>query len=592
MPGFPTRFASSEEKLMNDTWQPKRRLLRALAPALAGLAAGLAGGPAAAAPAACTAAALNALAIPRVTVEAAAPVPAAPPNPAYCFVAGVLQTTGEGAPDGAAQFNLQLPATWNGKFLCWGVGGLAGSTYADFAANPVDFYESLAKGYATAITDTGHQAGATDAAWALDSTGQPDQAKITDYYHRATHQVTLAAKALVSAYYGGSIRYAYFDGCSNGGRQAMVEATRYPQDYDGIVAGAPFFDVRSVLAGTKFQKVQLASPEAYIPASLLPVIDQAVYDSCDAADGVADGLIQNPARCSFDATSLVCKAGASSNCLSPAQANTLNAYIGALRDEYGRLIYTGASITDLHTGDVHSGGMDAWSTGFVPPTSPGANEPWGGTGFSPAPVAWQFVDHIQKYLVERNAGYDLHNFDVSVSGVVHSGALALFDARTEAADGDRPRELTPFLEGGRKLLMFHGFSDPALPPFRTIKYYEDLARGQREGFRGLQEHVRLFMVPGMQHCVGGPGPNSFDTLGALEAWAESGVAPDSLEATHYVGNDPTLGVDRTMPLCKFPEQAQYSGSGDVHSAANWHCTANDRLLEIGANGRQAGLGER
>jgi feruloyl esterase len=535
----------------------------------------------------CSVSTLSSYGVPGVTiVEAvvvAAPTPTLPANAEICEVVGTLITSGEGAPSGSAGFVLQLPAVWNEKFLFWGVGGLAGATYADFSANPVDYEEALGKGYATAITDGGHLAGDTDGSWALVSNGVPDSAEVADYYRRATHEVTVATKNLVRAYYGApTITHSYFDGCSNGGRQALMEAMQFPDDYDGIIAGAPFMDLRSIIAGAKFQKVQLQSAATYIPASMLPMIDAAVYASCDAADGVQDGLIQNPARCSFDPATLACRNGATSNCLTPGQVKTLEAYISALRDEHGKLIYTGASITDL------TGGMDVWSTGTVAPTSFTAAEPWGGTGFAPAPVAWQFVDNILKYFVTRDASFNLRDFPVSLAGVVTDPVLAFYDSRTQAGDADALYGLQSFIQRNGKLIMFQGFSDPALPPFRTVHFYEQLA-AQRGGYEQLQENVRLFMVPGMQHCIGGPGPNYFDTLTALENWNEAGTPPDGILAAHYVNNTPADGVDRTMPLCKFPEEAQYSGSGAYADGANWSCTNNQKLLELGKNGVGAGL---
>ena len=234
--------------------------------------------------------------------------------------------------------------------------------------------------------------------------------------------------------------------------------------------------------------------------------------------------------------------------------------------------------------------MDLWSIGFVAPISFTANEPWDTLGFSPSPISWQFVDHFLKYVVERTPTFDLRNFGVSTNGVVSEQALKLFDERSEAGDGDVPAKLKPFIAQKRKLLVYHGFSDPALPPFRTIRYYKNLAK-ITNGFDELQEHVRLFMVPGMQHCGGGPGPNLFNTLTVLDNWVEHGVAPNGIVATHFVNNNPALGVDRTMPLCKFPEQAVFNGGGNVNSATNWQCTRNHRLLELGANGRTAGLGD-
>ncbi|HEX7968978.1 MAG TPA: tannase/feruloyl esterase family alpha/beta hydrolase, partial [Stellaceae bacterium] len=505
-----------------------------------------------------------------------------------CVVLGTVKTTGFGAPDGLAKFQLTLPpaAAWNKKFVQFGQGGFAGGLSA--ATNAGDRLK--AGNYAQAITDTGHTAGTTDASWALVSPGKPDRARLTDYYFRAVHEVAVAMKELVGRFYGTSLQRAYFDGCSNGGRQAFVEATKFPDDFDGIVAGAPFFDIRTILGGVKIQKVQLASPSAYIPASKLPAVDKAVYDSCDKVDGVADGLIQNPAKCSFDPNSLV------PSVLNQDQANTLKSYFTALRDDDGRLLYTGATVTDLSSiaNPAAPNGMDAWTTGFVPPFLPGtsASEPWDPNGFGASPISWQFVDHFIKDVVERDPGFDMLDYDVSTSGRVGDAALRLFDKRSEAGDGDVPEKLLPFIEKGKKLLIYHGMSDPALTATRTIKYYEDLAETAEMSFPELQEHVRLFLVPGMQHCALGPGPNVFDTLTALDQWVDDDVKPDGIIAAHFVGNNPTAGVDRTMPLCKFPEQARWNG-GPVDLATSWSCPADDRgMLEVGANGRTAGLGGR
>jgi len=531
----------------------------------------------------CSTAALAGLGVANVIIVSATDVPASGANPEFCDVLGTVKTTGFGAPDGSAKFELRLPSPWNGKFLFFGVGGLAGSLGP--AANPIDFLASLPKGYATIVTDTGHQAGATDGRWALIAPGVPDEAKLIDYFFRAAHQVTQAGKLLVQSFYQAPIARAYFEGCSNGGRMAYMEATRFPEDYDGIVAGAPFMDIRAVLAGRLFQTTQLASPNAYIPAGKLPMIDAAIRASCDAADGVTDGLIQNPAKCAFDPKTLVksaCTAG-DLTCLTPEQGRTLATYFTALRDEDGGFVYTGQSVSDLGGGD----GMDLWSTGFVPPTDFTANEPWGNLGFSPSPISWQFVDHIIKYIVTRDPNFDIRTFDEGMR--IDDRALDLFDDRTEAGDADIPRKLERFLAQNRKLLVYHGLSDPALPAFRTMRHYEALA--QLTGLDRLRKNMRLFMVPAMHHCGGGPGPNLFDTISALEKWVENGQAPDAIPATHFVNNNPALGIDRTMPLCAFPEEAQYSGSGDVNSAANWACTPNRRMLEVGPNGRQAGLGE-
>ena len=528
----------------------------------------------------CTVAALSALDVPHMTITSATDVPATASTPEYCDVQGSVMTTGGGAQPGSAGFEIKLPATWKNGFLFFGTGGLAGTLGP--SANPVDIGSSLGQGYATAVTDTGHIGHSpipvaidgglgivTDASWALKSPGVPDTPKLTDYYFRAVHAVTESAKHLVQAFYKDRIDRSYFDGCSNGGRMAFVQATHYPNDYDGIIAGAPFLDIRVVIGGTKNYK-QLMTASTYIPSSKLAAVDAAVYASCDAADGVHDGLIQNPAVCSFNPDTLV------PGVLTQGQADSLKTYFSATRDRRGGLVYNGSSVTDLDS----FGGMDLWTTGvFGPVVDFTANEPWGDSGFFPAPISWEFVDHIMKYIVKRDPTFNIRDFDVSTAGVVGDNALALFDNRTEAGDGDVPADLLQFIKKGNKLLIYHGYSDPALTPFRTITYYRELAE-LVGGYDKLQESVRLFMVPGMQHCGGGPGPNTFNTLTPLDNWVRNGDAPNGIIASHPSG--------RTMPLCKFPEKAHYNG-GPVGSAASWSCTNNQDLLIVGPNGVEAGL---
>jgi feruloyl esterase len=535
-----------------------------------------------AAPVSCTVAGLSALSVSNVRVSSATSRIGFELAPDYCDVLGTVQTSGEGAPNGSARFELHLPAKWNGKFIFWGVGGLAGGLFP--SVTRADIVAATVKGYATAITDTGHRASGTDARWALVKPGVADEAKLADYYYRAIHEVTLAAKLVVKDYYGHSqIARAYFDGCSNGGREGLVEATRYPDDYDGIVAGAPFMDIRTILAGTAMYQ-HLLSRTNYIPATSLPAIDKAVYQSCDTADGVKDQLIQNPGKCSPDPKLLLCQGAHAADCLSPDQDSTLQTYGAAIRDEAGRVVYPGSSITDLH-----GGGMDAWMVGASPPKDFQTNEPWGDLAQGKSPLAWQFTDGFMKYIVERDPAFDLRAVKIGPTGTIGQPTLDMFDARTRAGDADQPKDLARFIAAGRKLLIYHGFSDPALSPFRTILYYEDAAAALPGKYQQLRDNVRLFMVPGMMHCAGGPGPNAFDTLSALESWVEQGAAPDAIIASHYTGNNPRQPVDRTMPLCPFPAAAKYKGGGDVNDAANWSCAANQDLLDSGPAGKRAGL---
>lgn len=545
--------------------------------------------PAAHAATACSVGGIEALRVDGVTIVSATAVAASGTAPAYCDVVGQLNTRG-GAPPGSAGFELQFPDNWNSKFLFFGVGGLAGSTYAGVSANPVDRQGALAKGYATAITDTGHLGGGTDASWALLAPGKPNKAKLADYYYRATHQVTAAGKQLTQGFYGQAVEAAYFDGCSNGGRQALVEATRFPGDYDGIIAGDPFFDIRSIVGAARLAKQQL-SPATYIPATLLPAVDAAVNASCAKTDGVDDGLIQNPAACAFDPYSLVCKPGQEAGCLSTGQADTLNAYFTATRNTFGSLVYPGFSVSNLatsSTGPRAGGGADVWTTGLVPPTDFNAAEPWGNAGFSPSPLGYQFGDHIIQDIVTEDPTFNIRDYPVSMDGYIDDGALETFDARTGAGTATPPESYRRFIRRGGKLIIYHGYSDPALTPFRTTALYDQLAAAHG-GYGALQSSVRLFMVPGMQHCIGGPGPNVFDTLTPLDAWVQGGAAPDSIPATHYANNDPAGAVDRTMPLCSYPTQATYDGAGDINAAGSWSCAPNQKLLQVGPNGEQAGL---
>lgn len=405
----------------------------------------------------------------------------------FCDVKGTLVTTGEGAPDGLARFEVRLPAQWNGKFLFLGVGGLGGNLYP--SVTRADLLAATAGNYATAITDTGHEGAASaDARWALIKAGVADEAKLTDYYFRAVHQVTLAARQLVQSYYGKPPARSYFDGCSNGGRQALMEASRYPDDFDGIVAGAPFMDIKAILAGTRLYQ-HLLTPSAYIPAALLPIIDAATLASCDAVDGVKDGLIQNPAKCSLDLKSLICKPGEESNCLNSDQVAALKIYFSATRDETGRYLFPGSANTDLQ-----GGGMSVWSVGTAAPDDMRAAEPWAKP--DQRPLSWQFVDGVMKYIVERDPDFDLRKFRFDAR------STALFTERTGAGNADDPAKLAPFIAKGKKLLIYHGFSDPALAPLRTIKFYEELAAAHG-GYEKLQDNVRLFLAPDVQHCGGG-----------------------------------------------------------------------------------------
>lgn len=519
--------------------------------------------------------------------------------PEYCDIKGTLITGGAaddpaGYGPGTAQFELQLPAVWNGKLVYWGVGGAAGNT-ASSAGGP-DGAEALPLGFATAVSDTGHEGNELDFTSML---GNPIVA--IDYFSRATHDMTVSVKAFLPRFYAPApLEDAYFDGCSNGGRMAMKEAEQFPGDFDGVIAGSPYLAIVANAAGVKAVKAGLA-PGAWIPPSLLPVIDRAEYQFCDAADGVVDGLMQNPMKCSAEPVlqSLACNGSNAGQCLSPAQINNLRVYWGPVLDPGGNLVFPGQSFSDLSTA-----GYETFDSGSTAP-SPNSPEPWASNG-SP-PLGWSLVDTMIKY-VEGSLGYDTLDFPVGTTlagnaitrpgqlarsritgGIITSQALSLYLAATGPGDASEPSSLAPFLAKGGKIIMYHGLSDPLLSPYRSIQFYQDTAR-LAGGYSKLQNQYRLFLEPGMGHCSGGAGPNVFETLSKLDDWVANDAAPDAIMATKYTNDDASQPVLRAMPLCKFPEQAQYDGSGPLNAAASWSCSPTDTsMLETGPVGIAAGL---
>jgi len=526
----------------------------------------------AAAPAAaidCQVATLSALGVPNMTITSATDVPAAPPNPEYCDVKGAVATSGEGAGSNSAGFESKLPANWNGKFIFNGVGGLAGAFVS--SANLVDQSLFLARGYATAITDTGHLN--TDPTWEIISAGEPNTPKVIDYFFRAVHEVTLATKLLVKDYYHTTtIAHSYFDGCSNGGKMGLIEAMRFPSDYDGIIAGSPWLDpVGTSLWGLKNMKALL---DAYIPLPVFATVGAAITKQCDAADGIVDGLIQNPAKCAFNPDALVPET------LTQKQADALKLIMKPVTDEKGNLLYPGSSVDNL--GQFNSSPRGPVSQLDMPAADPTSARPWGG---AMPPGNWNLATGILLALGYYDPSVDLNN-SIETNGVVKPAALKLVYDRLAADIPDDPSKYGAFFSRGGKLLMYHGYEDLIISPYSSVWFYEDLAE-KNGGYEKLAGNARLFMVPGMLHCNGGSGPNAFDTLSALEKWVEKGIAPDGITATHSISDV----VNRSMPLCKFPEQAHYKGSGDLNDAANWSCPQKDQsILASGPNGNQAGLG--
>ncbi|HLG14763.1 MAG TPA: tannase/feruloyl esterase family alpha/beta hydrolase [Blastocatellia bacterium] len=461
--------------------------------------------------------------------------------PAFCRVSGVIRPTA----DSEIKFEVWMPsAGWNGKFQGIGNGGFAGSiSYAGLAG-------AVARGYAAASTDTGHTGG--DASWAL---GHPD--KIVDYGHRAVHEMTEKAKAIISAFYGAGPKRSYFASCSNGGRQALMEAQRYPNDYDGLIAGAPANYFTHILTGFAWNLQATSSdPASYITPSKLKAIEAAALTACDSRDGVSDGVIDDPTRCSFDPSVLLCKGAESDDCLTEKQIAALKKIYAGPRDTKGSRITRGF----VPGGETGPGGWTAWITG--------AGQNRGLQSF--------FSTQTFQNMIYNDPKWDLKSFSLDRDGKLAEEKLG---SSLNAINPD----LRAFKARGGKLILYHGWSDAALPPVNTIDYFQSVA--SKMGSRNASSFIRLYMAPGMQHCGGGPGPNSFgavvtsaqfdaqhDMTAALERWVEQGVAPDRIIASKRQGIDPKRPVTRTRPLCPYPQVARYKGRGSTDDAANFVCT--------------------
>ncbi|MEO8026867.1 MAG: tannase/feruloyl esterase family alpha/beta hydrolase [Bryobacteraceae bacterium] len=507
--------------------------------------------------------ALGALKLPKTTIEAATaiaegafipPGTTTPPSeqspfktmPAFCRVAGVIAPTS----DSHIQFEVWMPVRdWNGKLQGSGNGGFAGVISYPQLAGP------MRMGYAVALTDTGHTGG--DAKWAV---GHPD--KVVDYGYRGIHEMTEKAKAIVAAFYGSGPKKSYFSSCSNGGRQALMEAQRYPEDYDGIIAGAPANDFTHLMSSFAANALALMSdPASYIPAAKLNAIEAAALAACDANDGVKDGVLDDPTRCRFDPSVLLCKDGDSDSCLTAPQLAALKKiYTGPITAR-GKRLFPGY----LPGGETGFTGWAGWITGMAPGRS----------------AQFSFAIQFFGNMVFGDPNWDYKTFELNRDVRVADNRLSLI---LNAVDPN----LKAFRARGGKLILWQGWSDAAIAPERTIQYYQ--AVRSKMGEKAAAEFVRLYMVPGMQHCAAGPGPNVFgavpgspqanpenDMSAALERWVESGTPPGSIVAAKLASDfDPLSKVLRTRPLCVYPQVARYVGSGSTDDAENFRCEAAPR----------------
>ncbi len=439
--------------------------------------------------------------------------------PAFCRVAATIKPTS----DSDIKVEVWLPASgWNGKYQAVGNGGWAGSIgYAAMA-------RALRDGYATSSTDTGHTGGS--ASFAL---GHPE--KLIDYAYRSVHEMTVKSKALVNTFYGADTKRSYFNGCSTGGRQALVAAQRFPNDFDGIVAGAAANPKTHLDAWRVWMtQAMLKDRASFIPPEKHRVIHQAVLKACDKIDGVEDGLIENPTRCRFDPAILMCRGADGPNCLTAAQLEAAKVVMSPVKNRRtGKLIFPG----------------------FEPGTELG----WTRMLSGPDP----YVNALEsfKYVIFKDPNWNWRTFDLErdldIAEKAGHGTLSAVDPN-----------LTAFTEHGGKLLMYHGWSDPSIAPQASVNFYTSALRATKAPAGG-STWVRLYMVPGMGHCGGGEGPDTFDMMSALNSWVENAQLPQRIEASKVTAGK----VTRTRPLCPYPQVARYKGTGSIDEAANFACVA-------------------
>lgn len=471
----------------------------------------------------------------------------------YCKVNATVRTKGVGGhPDAFVTFEIGLPdpGWWNGKYLYQGPGGHFG--YLS------DYSKGLLKGYASA-TGTSGWIGKNRGSTPNFYDAEPARNNLTQLKNMAgegQHAAIAASKAVAAFYYRQAPRLAYYYGCSGGGKTGLTEAQRYPRDFDGIIAGAAFSDY----IGAKMQfiwnvQIQLRAMGNYIPASKTALIARNVYAQCDSLDGLTDGLIDDPRKCKFDPGVLQCTNQDGPQCLTAGQVDTLRKFYGGLRNSKGEVL----APPEPFGGEAGPGGLPSWLTGMVSP-SPGT----GGRLAFPdrpgeAPLSFISANEFFRNLAwfPARPDYDIRTFDFDKDPATLAWARKAYDA----TDPD----LSAFVARKGKLIQYHGWGDLAVNPLTAVAYWNSVQA--RMGDSG--DFYRLFMVPGMNHCGGGPGPNVFDALSALEAWVEQGVAPASMIATHYAEGS----VDRTRPLCPFPQIARYTGMGSIDDARNFRCQA-------------------
>jgi len=461
----------------------------------------------------------------------------------FCRVAATLHS--EAASEIHSEFWLPEPKAWNGKFVGLGNGGFGGVIPEMYMFAP------LRQGYAVAATDTGHSAGFSKTLALLDGQWSYKQpVRVLDWAFRANHITAQGGKELLRHYFGQAPKRSYFHGCSDGGREALMEAGRYPDDYDGILAGAPAAAFTDVAAQFVWNARHVAPTQ--LTSEKLKMLHTAVLSQCDALDGVKDGLLENPLACNFDPAVLQCNSEDAKGCLTKTEVRAVRAIYQGPRTRQGSQVSSGFSF-----GGEYEEGWGLWITG---PTVPVIGTLKSVTGQS------LLSTDFFRWMVFGDPDWKREQIDLDRDWPIARERLA-------ATINSDELDLTGFFKRENKLLLYHGWADAALPPQNTINYYDKLRARHGEP---ASQRVRLFMAPGMAHCGSGPGPNVFDALGALDQWVEGGPPPETIIASKHDNDQAAaLGLPakvlRTRPLCAWPKVARWNGKGSSDAAENFSC---------------------
>jgi feruloyl esterase len=462
------------------------------------------------------------------TVESATLVPSSADAPEHCRVRGQI------LPE--IRFEVSLPLNWNRRLYMFGNGGYAGESL-DAPGRNAQRNAALRRGFVVASTNTGHDAASEPLA-----TFAQSRQKLLDYAFRSLHTTAETGQRIAAAYFGARPTRSYFEGCSTGGRQALILAQRFPEDFDGIVAGAPVLNFTGTMIG--YAKITQALAAAPLPYARLSLLADRVYAQCDQKDGIKDGLIDDPRRCDFRPSRdlPICPDGAdNADCFTAAQIGALEKIYGDVMSQ-GKRIFPGWPVGAEVIGPNGRSGWDNWIISER------------GQKTISVSFAESFFSHMA--FAEKNPQFNLAGFDFEKD----PARLEWIRNVLDATDTD----LSRFKQRGGKLLMYFGWADQALNAQMGVDYYESVLA--RMG-AATTDFFRLFMVPGMFHCAGGVGCSAFDKLTPLIEWVEQGRAPDRIIASRMVGGKP----NRTRPLCPYPQSAKYKGAGSIDDADNFLC---------------------